>query len=149
MFKIISRSLVIFAIIGITIIGCTKKTTVEEYRNLNEAMAKGAAGERGWIPKFIPASSTDIKIAYRVETNETWLIFKSDSKDLKQLSNECPAPSQSPQLPRESPASWWPKFLTSASSEKKEDWIPFVCAPQGAGMIDTATNQAYYWNFGS
>lgn len=149
MFKAISRSFVILAIIGITITGCVQKTTVEEYRNLNEAMAKGSAGDRGWIPKFVPTSSTDIKIAYRVETNETWLIFKSDLKDLKQLLSECPAPSQYPELPRESPASWWPKFLTSASSEKKADWIPFVCAPEGAGVIDMATNQAYYWNFGS
>ncbi|HAS17501.1 MAG TPA: hypothetical protein DCR39_06365 [Nitrospiraceae bacterium] len=143
------RLFVLLFITGIIISGCTQET-IEEYPNLRTAMAPGAAGDRGWIPKFVPPSSTNLKIAYRVETNETWLIFKADSKDLMRILRDCPTPkNQYPRLPRENPASWWPELLTSASFKKNEEWIPFVCEPQGAGVIDMATNQAYYWDLGS
>jgi len=138
---------VLLVLIAVSIISCAQETIVEEYSDLSAAMVSGAAGARGWVPGFVPASATNLKIAYNIETNEVWLIFEADSKDLTRILMDCPTSKAhlSP-LPRTSPpVSWWPKSLTSTSSEKKGIWNLFMCKSQGAGAIDLANRKAYYW----
>jgi len=104
----IIKQFLIFTIC-IILIGCTQETT-EEYPNLSSAMGPGAAGDRGWLPKFVPPSSINIKITYIVETGETWLYFEADSNDLMRILQDYSSPNkQYPKLPRKGPASWWPE----------------------------------------
>jgi len=50
------------------------------FNNFNEVLASGLI-EKGWIPKYIPASATDIYEKHDLDTNKVVMSFKYNPKE--------------------------------------------------------------------
>lgn len=68
--------------------GCT--IIEEEYKNLEEAQKRGAI-RRGWVPQYMPVTSTKIKEIHDLDTDELWGEFKYSAMkdDLNGLNRSC------------------------------------------------------------
>lgn len=62
---------------------CSERIEVK-YGSFGEAVEAGAV-ERGWIPDFLPSSSTQIRDVHDLDTNEGWLRFEYASEDREAL----------------------------------------------------------------
>jgi hypothetical protein len=51
------------------------ETPVSRYATMAEARSAGAI-DRGWVPSFLPESTTSILESHNIDTNETWGTFR-------------------------------------------------------------------------
>jgi hypothetical protein len=58
------------------------------FENYDEAKASGLM-ERGWIPTFIPKSSTEIREIHNIDTNRVRMTFKFSPGDTKEIIKNC------------------------------------------------------------
>jgi hypothetical protein len=58
------------------------------FKNYEEAKASGLM-ERGWIPTFIPKSSTEINEQHSLDTNRVWMSFKFSPDDTEGIKQNC------------------------------------------------------------
>ncbi|MGY0800151.1 hypothetical protein ACW7G0_14005 [Lysobacter sp. A286] len=77
------------------------------YANMAEAIKHGAV-DRGWIPKWIPASATNIREIHDLDTNESMMAFDMVSSDSWQLPEHCVAITFQEASPPRFSRSWWP-----------------------------------------
>lgn len=73
--------------------GCTDRIE-SAYASMDEAVAAGAV-ERGWVPGFLPSSSTQIREIHDLDTNEVWLRFNYSREDHESFVGELSAASAS------------------------------------------------------
>ena len=66
------RSLLVAVLIVST--GCGETATVS-YPTYADAERAGAVA-RGWIPRFVPRTATEIREAHNLDTNQQWLRFR-------------------------------------------------------------------------
>jgi len=63
-------------------------TTTLFYATYNEAASSGIIKD-GWLPEFLPASTTDINIKYRENSQQVWASFKYKLTDLNRMNQAC------------------------------------------------------------
>ena len=116
------------ALVMLILIGCN---TSHDHESFYAALANAKqAGEvqRGWIPTFLPESSTTIHIAYDLSPSRVWCAFQFDPGDAGNLRNNLNPVEQfvPPPWGVRSPAvPWWPKLLEGSLNTQKV---------QGAGL---------------
>jgi hypothetical protein len=142
------RALALFAVLAI-IAGCSGvNVQTEVYQTLDEARTAGAI-ERGWIPKGLPDSTSDLRAAH-LENGNRWGVFTFDSahgatlKDLmgEEISStvECNAPGR---------LEWWPRILRSPIDLDRVKSTGLRLYHGRDGQFTFAVNwsqgRAYYW----
>jgi hypothetical protein len=58
------------------------------FSNYNDAKSSGMM-DAGWIPTYIPLSSTDIKETHNIDTNTVKMTFKYSPHDTKDIEKNC------------------------------------------------------------
>lgn len=120
------------------------------FNDLSEARAKGAV-ERGWVPGFLPESSSLIREHHDLDTNEIWGTFRFDPSEspafLSRLAQL--GPQSAPFVRNPESIHWWPKRLTGeiqivelaeeGFSVWREDVAGFFFA------INPKSGEGFYW----
>jgi|GEM_PF-5771378 len=64
----------------VPLLGCTNTVVSETYANIGEARTDGAIA-RGWLPAWLPASTTNIIERHDLDTNRSATIFQTKYAD--------------------------------------------------------------------
>jgi hypothetical protein len=67
------------------------------FATYNEAKSSGIM-DRGWIPTYIPQSSTEIRETHSIDTNRVQMTFKYFVGDTKELEKNCTTQKMSENL---------------------------------------------------
>lgn len=142
-------------VILILISGCIDEA---RYESLEEAQSAGAF-ERGWIPKTLPPSATEIRETHVIDTNQTWGVFSYSADDL-QWTRSLASLSAGEELNIRPPrsVSWWnPRLqgrLTVASLNRAGlEVLQYRGAPFHAAagpdlvyfFVSESDRKAYFW----
>jgi hypothetical protein len=130
------------------------------YPTRQEAVADGAI-DRGWVPKWLPPSATDIREVHNIDSNATLMTFRFERTDLSRMVSDCESTTGMPhELPAGDIASsvpWWPEFLNAQSTSALPQGQYFRCPEttqygdghsetRGSGLvIPSASDVAYFW----
>jgi hypothetical protein len=98
------------AVAALVAVSCGE-TRVSHYATMAEARRAGAI-ERGWVPPFLPETTTSIRESHNIDTNETWGTFRfsdADSTALKRALVEIDPTGQHVRRPSGLPD--WPREL--------------------------------------
>ena len=133
------------------IVGCSDLKEVR-YRTIAEAQADGAF-ERGWLPRVLPSTVTDIREIHDLDTNEVWGSFSIagvDKSTLANMTSSCRADT-SPIRTEAPGASWWPTYLSGSLDRvriSEEGVSIFSCGPEPRVFLATSprTNTGYFWH---
>jgi len=115
-------------------------------------VASDDAFTRGWVPRFLPQSATNIQERHNLDTNEMWGRFTASRADLDSIRARCaPIPSSALVRPR-SPnqfrgfpkLSWWPAILET-KSENLSNIFRHVDAPEFYLFFLSDTDSVIYW----
>jgi hypothetical protein len=144
----VRRILVLAALLAIAVACSGVNVQTELYQTLDEARAAGAI-ERGWIPRGLPESASDLRAAH-LENGNRWGVFIFDSAHgpaLKDLLGEeitsgidCNAPGR---------VEWWPRILRSPIDLDRVKSTGLRLYHGRDGQLTFAVNwsqgRAYYW----
>lgn len=138
------------------------------YANIDAAKKDGAI-KRGWIPNILPESSSEIYERSDIDSNQVWLRFKFDKKDIKSLLEQVEEvdTAEINTIKFNKPCNiiwcvnWWPRKLNKESFNKQsvlkiyrynrvltyydnhQETVPSFF------VIDWNLNIAYYWQYAS
>ena len=108
-----SRLAVLFVV---ALAGCDLAEVVEtSYPDLAEADSRGGISS-GWIPKWLPISSTNLREIHDVDTNESALAFDISGDAGWRPPSQCQAVLASTVTPSRFDPAWWPAPAELASS---------------------------------
>lgn len=146
------RLLLVIAAMALSLAACGSRDVVDEtYADLAEARSKGAIREGGWLPAFLPPSSSNIRLRYNVDTNEVWASLNWDGVNRGALETSCkPAVPGQGQFPERAP-SWWPERMTRDASQNPSaaETEILECADRGLIALQKGEKRAYYWHNGA
>jgi hypothetical protein len=83
------------------------------YPSLADARRAGAVA-RGWLPDFLPESSSEIKEIHNIDTNQIWCAFEFSIEETRSLQQHLTAiepTSVSTVQVRAVDVAWWPRVL--------------------------------------
>jgi hypothetical protein len=133
-------------------IACGYDTVENRYATLSEAVEHGAI-THGWIPEFLPESSTSIIERHDLDTNEIWLSFDLPAAEHLFLRDVCPA-TDAVVGPRSVP-SWWPESLSAEGEIPNTMFVGRCDIPITVGgvtrrrtgfiAVDADASRAWYW----
>jgi len=106
-------------------------------RQYEDYAALAAAGEveRGWAPKFLPNSATNIHLKYDLDSNAILMAFDLPAADAEELARSCTARAHP--LPPALTADWWPPDLFADPAAS------FYQCPQG--YLALRGSSGFYW----
>ncbi|WP_162374345.1 hypothetical protein [Pseudoxanthomonas sangjuensis] len=113
----------------------------EQFDSRNEITESGYF-EKGWIPRWLPDSATNIREKHEVDTIATVLVFEYSSGDEPPFGNECVATdSERVSAPRLT-AHWWP-----AVAQLKAMPLLYRCPDDNSGFLAASADgkTAYFW----
>jgi hypothetical protein len=102
------------AILACCLAGCDKGLLESYYYSRTLAESSGAMA-RGWLPDWLPKSSTRIHEIHRIEHPRTWCafdFFPADSEALRARFRSVRTIPASARVVPNPHVSWWPKELT-------------------------------------
>lgn len=115
------------------------------FNNYKEASRNGVIPEDGWIPQFLPETATNIHERHHVDTNETWVRFSFQSKDVNFWATKCSSIALEsvsfPRSDRSDKISWW----NLKRGSKNRNFKYFECGASLFLAIDEINLEAYYW----
>ena len=99
---------------------------------------------RGWFPRFLPESSSDLHIKYLLHNSEAWGRFSFDASDSQALT-ELLSPQRTPGVRITSPKSpWWDERAL-----EREKAFCYTLRERDAGtfviVVDWANRVVYFW----
>ena len=111
------RSLQLAVVFVAALTGCDLIEVAETtYPDMATAASRGGVSS-GWIPEWLPASSTDLRHnIHDVDTNESALAFNISSTARWRPPSQCQAVSASAVTPSRFGPSWWPSQADLESS---------------------------------
>jgi len=121
--------------------GCNE--TVDSYYSNYKKVVEDGAIERGWIPEWLPKFAYNIHESHDLDTNQSILYWKNESKWKK--------PSICSQIgPRKAPRSfiiksWWPTDVP-ATKYATHRHVFFECGNNSYLAYEpNSNNEVYYW----
>ena len=135
----------IAALVAVTLLGlraCEKMETPElKFATWADAIASGQTGPGKWIPAYLPASATDIRATYAVDSTFTLIEFGFEPNSPGELLRQCtPVKGDNVEFPNRF-ATWWPTKLRAHSNETMFRY--FQCGPNE--FVAISGNQGYFW----
>ncbi len=125
------------AIASLWLIGCSERP--ESQFATREAAAELI--KRGWIPEWLPDSTTDIYELHDLDTNEVWLRFAYAKTDVPPFKSLCYSVKQPPNM-KSSGKAWW---LKRADGEGQSALVTYDCSVEGGRLaVDHEALVAYY-----
>jgi hypothetical protein len=112
---------VLCACIAVALVACLGGRRESSYRSLAEADKDGAI-TRGWIPYYLPKSSTDIHETHELSPSTEWCAFRflpADSEGFREKLESAQSPHSAVRVVPSPGVSWWPDVLTGNLDEKK------------------------------
>ena len=88
--------------------GCNLTEVSETFYPDMAAVVAGGGISGGWIPKWLPASSTDLREIHNIDTNESALTFSISSNTSWYPPGQCQAVPASAVVPSRYHPSRWP-----------------------------------------
>lgn len=122
------------------------------YATFAEAEADGLVG-KGWIPRFVPKTASDVHLSYNLDTNEIWLRFSAPAADIEALERSLrPLASGDVSFPRERRSRlrrWWPAALIERDEGARDRFRFFSFFDEDARRtivaIDIAAGRVWCW----
>lgn len=127
---------------------CLRENLESHYRTYTEAVAAGAIA-RGWIPKWLPSTASDIHEEHNIDTNATLLAFDYGTAGPEQFLATCHRDSRVPRNPGSD--GWWPddatwhKLQFYRCDERDVYQDGHVKVTRAGAAIDTSRRKAYFW----
>lgn len=91
-----------------TVTGCDfVEVTDTSYPDMSAAVSRGGVSS-GWVPRWIPASATDLREVHNIDTNESALAFEVSSADPWPLPDNCIGIKSADAIPSHFKREWWP-----------------------------------------
>lgn len=124
-----------------------------------EAMVDDGALERGWVPDFVPESSTDFEESHNLDTNRSWMRFSAPTAELDaMLAGLEPISGEKVTFPRRPPGffvTWWPADLTGGA-QKDSKYAFYRCNEMydqggeqrvrtGFLAVERGSNTVWHW----
>src|SRR5215203_1826585 len=75
--------------IALYVVGCGSAEVPSTYYDSYELALSDGAMSRGWIPMWLPRTSSEIREAHSVETNQSMLAFKFDGAEVLEANGTC------------------------------------------------------------
>ncbi len=129
--------------------GCSGPDIVEKnLSDMAEARESGVLKEGGWLPGFLPANATNIRLRYDVDTNEIWVGFDRRGPDLSPMEQSCNRVERGNLIfPRKAPTIWWPDELKADAAASRADYgFEFHKCSDGGFVAATGDGKrSYYW----
>lgn len=119
--------------------------SVSFYNSFASAQSEGAT-DTGRIPKWVPASATNLNEVHSVDTVQSLLSFTFDPADLAAMTNACdPLDGYDIQYPALE-AEWWPPELRDMAGARAKGYSLYDCFnDMGYLAVEEAANRAYFW----
>jgi hypothetical protein len=134
----------------VSLFACDALETRDAHFSTYEALP--GAGEPGnWVPSFLPRSTTDIRVRYKIDTGAALLSFHLGDRHELQLSGHCEtADARAVPLPPRGflGIDWWPDALArDVGSTGLGDYEVFRCERNSFLAIrsDPAGHAGFYW----
>lgn len=126
----------------IVVLGGCSENVQERYATYGDAARSGVV-ERGWLPAWLPTTSTDIAIAYSLDTNETRIAFTvpMSERDAFERSFK-PTDLSAHKLSDYLLYDWWPDFLRGEINGKRLAAAGFV----SYRSVDEKELGRWYWD---
>lgn len=111
----VNKTILIIVAVGLTANACQNRERLVSHYSAWEAILADGAVERGWLPSFLPSSSTNISEMHDLDSNAGVFRFFASSSDMKSFVayfEHVPTArlrSIGPWL--EPRSSWWPPAL--------------------------------------
>lgn len=102
-----SHHLPLLLLLALSTSGCFWERPESSYSSFADAKLKGAI-DKGWIPAWLPASTTDIRELHDIDTNESMLAFNLDPKQGWPLPDHCQSVTYGETSPPRFSRRWWP-----------------------------------------
>ena len=143
---------------AMTACGCSGgvvETTTARYSSYQSAEGDGAL-KRGWLPRTLPLSARDIVETHNIDTNEMWLRFQYDPKDIAEFLKGCAEVSslQIPPVERTHKlVQWWPRILMGGDGRLPNTMKSYRCSQMPHAQSDLPASvvlspkeaTAWYW----
>ncbi len=113
--------------------GCSFLEEPESYYPTREELVADNAIRRGWVPSWLPASAHAINLAYNLDTNEVWLRFELDPREVPRI-QACRKDNGTGIDDARGPhrrRSWW-------VTDPREGWDGYACRWEQDGTTRTA-----------
>jgi hypothetical protein len=123
----------------------------ESYASVGEARQAGAL-DRGWIPKGIPESAVDLRVAHDLDANRRWGLFSFQAAEADRLRAMVDAEQSLRGVVCDIPGrvEWWPVMLRGAidPEQVKATGLTAYRTRQDNLIVVVNWNQgrAYYWS---
>ena len=123
----------------------------EAYATLAEAQAAGAV-DRGWLPRGLPAGTTELRIAHDLDANRRWGLFNFPQAESAALRALVAAELSFDGLTCSPPGriEWWPVLLRERLDGEriKATGLQGYAAKEGDLIlaVNWAQGRAYYWS---
>lgn len=142
--------------------GCSKLTGYNEVLTSSHAKYADASTQdgmrRGWLPRDLPPSATDIVEVHNIDSSETWIRFKYGQDGIDSLLRHCtahPPPTLPDKRRTRRNVPWWPQPLVSGNEGATDvsRWELHSCpAMRHAGLkkpagmaVERTSRTVWYW----
>jgi len=134
----------LLALMVLALSGC--EVLSARYATLQEAAADEAI-ERGWLPEWLPIDAIDIQETHDLDSNESWLVFRTTSGRLN-LPADC-VETTTPVIPERAAMRKYPGFARKARDLAASSTGPFKKCPGRLNdrwiLQDRETGWNYSW----
>ena len=147
-----------FAVVFVAVIVMSRDMIVHEYYATYSDMLEDNALERGWVPKLLPQSATEIRETHCIERGDQWIRFRFEPSDKgEMLAMVTPVARDVIPLPPHGPTimcSWWPNTLLDSSKSGELSNYKFykyksTRSNLGYLAIEIDKPRAWYWQQGT
>jgi hypothetical protein len=129
---------------SLALAGCSPSYERTEHYPTRDDAVRAGAFSRGWLPDWLPASSSEIWESHDQDSNDLYVKFKFEKVELESILKEAHATSiaekERPQIPTISEP-WWPNKLASNH---------YYLVDHGEGkavlVLDVETSTIILWN---
>lgn len=122
----VKRSLIALAVAATVVTGCA--ATGEGERSYADLAAVRLANDvpAGWVPRWLPESTTDIRVKFNLDTNVSITTGKLGGASLPEQVCTPAADAATPKVT----ADWWPSSLPQATTYECGDFFAITDADQ-------------------
>src|SRR5687767_13326859 len=114
------------SLVSMAIAGCFWETMDASYATAQEVISSGYL-EKGWIPKWLPSSATDIRETHNIDSNVSELSLSVPDRSSVVLPEDCKPVGYADTVQAYIRRRWWP-----SEQELERSYVFFQCPADAA-----------------